>query len=115
MLEKLEKVSIRYMKLTRISKEWRQSWNLLESRSFDVYKKATALIIVMLGCLKINIKCYNLKLSDKLKEESCIRFIYKNSIEFLILSIYLIYNRLVVYTTQNLTYFKGYILFIRLI
>ena len=37
----------------------------------------------------------------------------KNSIEFLIQNIYLIYTRLVVYATQNLTYPKDHILSIR--
>ena len=37
-------------------KEWRQSSKLLELRSFDVCKNTTAPIIVILGCLEIDIK-----------------------------------------------------------
>ena len=34
--------------------EQRQSWNLLESGSFNIYKNTVVLIIVILGYLKIN-------------------------------------------------------------
>ena len=37
-------------------KEQRQSWNLLESESFDVSKNSTVLIIVMLGYLEIDME-----------------------------------------------------------
>ena len=39
-----------------MSKEQRQSWKLLEPRSFDMYINTTAPIIIMLGCLKIDIE-----------------------------------------------------------
>ena len=58
---------------------------------------------------------YNLKLSDKSKEESCIVFIQENLIEFLVQCIYLIYARLIVYTTWVLAYFEDYIYYILLI
>ena len=35
-------------------KEQKQSWNLLESRSFNACINATVLIIVMLNCLEVN-------------------------------------------------------------
>jgi len=39
-----------------MSKEQRQSSKLLESRSFDVHKNAAAPMIVMLGCLDLDIE-----------------------------------------------------------
>ena len=39
--------------------------------------------------------------------------IQENLIEFLIQSVYLIYARLIVYAIQNITYPKGYALFIK--
>ena len=64
--------------------------------------------------MEIEFKYYSLKLSNKLKEESYIEFIQENLIEFLVQSIYLIYAQLIVYAKLYLTYFKDYILFIRL-
>jgi len=39
-----------------MSKEQRQSLKLLELRSFDVYKNAAALIIIILSYLELNMK-----------------------------------------------------------
>ena len=45
-----------FVELAWMSEEWRQSSKLLESKSFDACKNATALIITMLGCLEIDIE-----------------------------------------------------------
>ena len=39
-----------------MSEEQRQSSKLLEPRSFDVHKNATAPMIVMLGCLELDME-----------------------------------------------------------
>ena len=39
-----------------MSREWRQSWNLLESGSFDVYINTTVPMITILDCLEVNIE-----------------------------------------------------------
>ena len=39
-----------------MSKEQKQSWNLLEPRSFDVCRNATALIIMMLYYSEVDIE-----------------------------------------------------------
>ena len=39
-----------------MSEEQRQSSKLLEPRSFDVYKNAIAPIMIMLGCLELDIE-----------------------------------------------------------
>ena len=52
---------------------------------------------------------YNSSSSVRTKEETCIRLTQENLIEFLVQYIYLIYARLIVYTTQILVYPKDYI------
>jgi len=37
-------------------KEWKQSWNLLKSESFNIYKKATTSIILLLDHLKLDME-----------------------------------------------------------
>ena len=37
-------------------KKQRQSWNLLEPRSFDVHKNTAILMIAMLGCSEVDIE-----------------------------------------------------------
>ena len=54
-LERSE-ASASFVELAWMFKEQRQSWNLLESESFDVSKNSTVLIIVMLGHLEIDIE-----------------------------------------------------------
>ena len=54
-LERSE-ASASFVELAWMSKEQRQSWNLLESESFDVSKNSTVLIIVMLGYLEIDME-----------------------------------------------------------
>ena len=48
--------SASFAKLAWISKEWRQSSKLLEPRSFNVCKNATAPIIAMLGHSEIDME-----------------------------------------------------------
>ena len=44
-----------------MSKEWRQSWNLLEPRIFDIYKNTTAPMIAILDCSEIDIEVSDMK------------------------------------------------------
>jgi len=57
-----------------MSEEQRQSSKLLEPRSFDVYKNATALMIVMLGHSKVDTEVSDASMeaigSDKCREIS---------------------------------------------
>jgi len=39
--------STSYAKFAWMSKEWKQSWNLLKSESFNIHKKATISIIII--------------------------------------------------------------------
>ena len=48
--------SASFVELAWISKEQRQSWNLLELESFNMYKNATALIMTILGCSEVDIE-----------------------------------------------------------
>ena len=43
-------------------KEWRQSWNFLEPRSFDTYMNATTPMITMLDCLEIDTEISNINM-----------------------------------------------------
>ena len=54
-LERSE-ASASFAKLAWMSEEQRQSWNLLELRSFDMCKNATTLMIAMLDHLEVNIR-----------------------------------------------------------
>ena len=54
-LERSE-ASASFVELAWMFKEQRQSWNLLESESFDVNKNSTVLIIVVLGHSEIDMK-----------------------------------------------------------
>ena len=45
-----------FVELVWMSKEWRQSLKLLELGSFDVRKNTAAPMIVMLGCLELDIE-----------------------------------------------------------
>ena len=45
-----------FVELVWISEEWKQSSKLLELRSFNMCKNAIVPIIVMLGCLKIDLE-----------------------------------------------------------
>ena len=58
-LERLE-VSASFAKLAWISEEQRQSWNLLEPRSFDIYMNVIVSIIAMLDCSEIDMKVLNI-------------------------------------------------------
>ena len=45
-----------------MSKKWRQSSKLLEPGSFDIYKKAAAPIIVMLGYSEVDTEVSNVNM-----------------------------------------------------
>ena len=64
--------------------------------------------------IKIYVYYYNLRLRVRLKKKSCIGLIQENLIEFWAQSVYLIYTRLMVYTTLNLVYSKKYIYYMLL-
>ena len=57
-LERLEAFAS-LAELAWISKEQKQSWNLLKSRSFDMHINATVLMIVMLGCSEVDTEVSN--------------------------------------------------------
>ena len=56
--ETLERLgaSTSFVELAWMFEEWRQSLKLLEPRRFDAYKNATTLMIMMLGCLKLDME-----------------------------------------------------------
>jgi len=87
---------------------------LITDQEWKENKEKEKVLYWIISKMEIEFKYYSLKLSNKLKEESYIEFIQENSIEFLVPSIYLIYAWLMVYAKLYLTYFKDYILFIRL-
>jgi len=53
-----------------MSKEQRQSSNLLKPRSFDVYKNAIEPIIAMLGCLEIDTEVLDTSM-EAVKSNEC--------------------------------------------
>ena len=87
---------------------------LITDQEWKENKEKEKVLYWITSKMEIEFKYYSLKLSNKLKEESYIEFIQENLIEFLVQSIYLIYAWLIVYAKLYLTYFKDYILFIRL-
>ena len=48
-----------FAELAWISEEWKQSWNLLEPRSFDAYINTAVPMITILDYLKIDIEVSN--------------------------------------------------------
>ena len=60
-----------------MSKEQRQRWNLLESRSFDIYKKTTLPMIVMLDNLELNTKVSDISM-ETMKTNNCRELLNNN-------------------------------------
>jgi len=61
-LEILEANSALYIEFVWTPVEWRHTWKLLEPRSFDVWKKTKAPIIVILNYLEVNMEISNISI-----------------------------------------------------
>ena len=67
---KRSEVSTSFVELAWMSKEQRQSWNLLEPRSFDVYKNAAILMMAILGYSEIYTEISNIDI-ETIESNDC--------------------------------------------